>query len=148
MTGRALDLCGRLGWDGTAAVAPYLVARGKVSKSFRCLSHDLLMSSLQCCGSCCLLLCKWCSLAALLLLQAVKGELQELMQGLAPWEGLLRGSLGFDANMAFQTPLFQCQHWKWQILSLIWEKCAWYYMLIYAWLSILKTVHGPISYES
>lgn len=36
------------GWAGASAEAPYLVARGKVSKSFTRLRHDLLTSSLQC----------------------------------------------------------------------------------------------------
>lgn len=38
--------------------------------------------------------------------------------GACSLRGAAQGVLGIDANMAFQTPLFQCQHWKWQILNL------------------------------
>lgn len=90
--------------------------------------------------------------AANILNQGCMARASTLVRPLLGWALLAWGCswcpLGFDANAAFKTPLFQCKHWRWQMLSLICKKCSWCYVKTYARESILKMVQGPVSYES
>lgn len=90
--------------------------------------------------------------AANILNQGCMARASTLVRPLLGWALLAWGCswcpLGFDANAAFKTPLFQCKHWRWQMLSLICKKRSWCYVKTYARESILKMVQGPVSYES